>query len=85
MEGTGDFEDAENEKEKLQKAKLAKIEDERQRMAAERASLPIYPYRCVQDYCLVEVLIREYQIRALCTMRQCVLLLVTKLAYKLTV
>jgi hypothetical protein len=32
-------------REKAQKEKLAAIENERARMAAERASLPIYPYR----------------------------------------
>eukprot|EP00879_Flechtneria_rotunda_P010545 GHRR01011025.1.p1 GENE.GHRR01011025.1~~GHRR01011025.1.p1 ORF type:complete len:1017 (+),score=386.99 GHRR01011025.1:232-3282(+) len=32
-------------REKAEKAKIAALETERQRMAAERASLPIYPYR----------------------------------------
>lgn len=41
---TEDFE-AGSAREKAQKAKLAAIEDERARMAADRASLPIYAHR----------------------------------------
>jgi hypothetical protein len=36
-------------REKAQKAKLAAIEDERARMAEDRASLPIYAHRCVDE------------------------------------
>ena len=46
MAGMGDLSAEGLEKERAHKAKMAAIDDERQRMAAERASLPIYPYRC---------------------------------------
>ncbi len=45
LAGDGDLSGAGDAKEKAHKAKMAAIEDERARMAAERASLPIFPYR----------------------------------------
>jgi hypothetical protein len=65
-------------REAVQKAKLAEIEDERKRMAADRASLPIYPYRwgtvLVAD-CVVARQLPCYCSRtpelASCTITQC--------------